>query len=50
MIQESGGAAPGGISHSDETLDEDQAELIEDWLRGLVMERKRGLSETNGAS
>ena len=41
MIEESGGAAPDGIAHSEETLDEDQAELIEAWIKDLVMERKR---------
>lgn len=50
MIKESGGAAPEGISHSEETLDDDQAELIEDWLRDLVMERKRVLSASNGTT
>ena len=41
MIEESGGAAPRGIQHSQEDLDEAQGELIEDWIRDLVMERKR---------
>jgi hypothetical protein len=42
MVQESGGSAPRGIEHSEEGLDERQAELVEDWLRDLVMQRKRG--------
>jgi hypothetical protein len=41
MVQESGGAAPRGIQQSEEGLDEHQAERIEDWIRDLVMERKR---------
>jgi hypothetical protein len=44
MVRESGGVAPDGISSSEETLDENQAELIEEWIRELVMERKRVLS------
>jgi NADH dehydrogenase len=44
MVRESGGVAPDGISSSEETLDENQAELIEAWIRELVMERKRVLS------
>ena len=50
MIEESGGAAPDGISRSEETLDEDQASLIEDWIKDLVMERRRSLVESNGAT
>lgn len=41
MVQESGGAAAKGIQQSEEGLDEQQAERIEDWIRDLVMERKR---------
>lgn len=41
MIVESGGDAPRGIEHSEEDLDEDQGDLVEDWLRDLVMQRKR---------
>jgi uncharacterized protein YbjT (DUF2867 family) len=41
MIRESGGTAPKGIEISEEDLDEQQAERIEDWLRDLVNERKR---------
>ena len=41
MIDESGGAAPAGIQQSDENLDDPQSDLIEEWLRDLVMERKR---------
>jgi NADH dehydrogenase len=42
MIDESGGSAPDGIQQSEADLDEQQAERIEDWLRDLVMERRRG--------
>ncbi|MEO5904360.1 MAG: hypothetical protein ABIQ55_10135 [Gemmatimonadaceae bacterium] len=41
MIEESGGAAPDGVPHDEETLNEDQAELIDSWVKDLVMERKR---------
>jgi hypothetical protein len=35
MVQESGGAAAKGIQQSEEGLDEQQAERIEDWIRDL---------------
>lgn len=41
MIDESGGTAPAGIQQDEENLDDPQSELIEEWLRDLVMERKR---------
>jgi NADH dehydrogenase len=41
MVQESGGTAPKGIEQTEEDLDLQQAERIEDWLRDLVNERKR---------
>lgn len=41
MVRESGGTAPDGIQQTEEDLDEQQAERIEDWLRDLVNERKR---------
>jgi len=41
MIEESGGAAPDGVQHAEETLNEDQAELIDTWVKDLIMERKR---------
>ena len=41
VVRRSGGAAPAGVQQDDETLDEQQAELIEDWLRELVLERRR---------
>ena len=41
VVRASGGAAPEGLQQQTETLDDAQAELIEDWLRDLVMERKR---------
>lgn len=44
MIDESGGTAPAGFEDYEETLDEHQTDLIEDWLRDLVMERKRNSS------
>jgi uncharacterized protein YbjT (DUF2867 family) len=44
MIDESGGVAAQGIEHHEENLDDHQSDLIEEWLRDLVMERLR--SET----
>jgi NADH dehydrogenase len=44
MIDDSGGTAANGIQHSEDTLDEDQTERIEEWIRDLVAERKRGES------
>lgn len=41
MLEESGGAAPRGVQHDEETLDDDQAELIDAWVKDLIMERKR---------
>ncbi|MEJ7759115.1 MAG: NAD-dependent epimerase/dehydratase family protein [Gemmatimonadaceae bacterium] len=41
MVTESGGAAPLGVQNEEETLNEAQADLIEDWLKELVRERKR---------
>ncbi|HVF40215.1 MAG TPA: NAD-dependent epimerase/dehydratase family protein [Gemmatimonadaceae bacterium] len=50
MVRESGGMARGGVQRDEEKLDEDQAELIEEWIRDLVMERKREESGTAGVS
>lgn len=41
VARASGGAAPAGVQQETESLDEAQAEHIEDWLRDLVMARKR---------
>ncbi len=41
IVSESGGTAPKGVEQEEETLDEPQAELIETWVKELVMERKR---------
>jgi NADH dehydrogenase len=41
MVEESGGAAPDGVQQNEENLDEEQAELIDGWIRDLVLERKR---------
>jgi len=41
VARASGGAAPAGVEQDSEVLDEDQAELIEEWVRGLAIERKR---------
>ncbi len=44
MIDESGGSALKGIEQDEEDLDDTQSNLIEDWLRDLVMERLRSES------
>lgn len=41
VARSSGGSAPAGVQHESENLDDDQAERIEDWIREMVMERKR---------
>jgi len=41
VVARTGGAAPAGVQQESETLEETQAERIEDWLRELVLERKR---------
>ena len=41
MVAESGGECVDGVQHEIESLDESQAELIESWLRELVVQRKR---------
>jgi len=43
MVSESGGTAAKGIEQTEENLDLHQGELIEDWIRDLVMERKRAM-------
>lgn len=49
MVSECGGVASQGVQQEEETLDEAQAELIEEWLKDLVMERKREeLAGTDG--
>jgi NADH dehydrogenase len=45
MIDESGGAAPDGVQQDEENLDLQQTDRIEDWIRDLVMSRRR--SEVN---
>lgn len=47
MVEESGGAAPGGIQSDETDLNEAKAELIDDWLRELIAERK---GETSGSA
>ncbi len=42
IIKESGGDAPDGVQLSEESLPRDQAERIEEWVRDLVMARRRG--------
>jgi uncharacterized protein YbjT (DUF2867 family) len=41
MVQESGGAAVSPIQHEETVLDEHKAERVEEWVKELVVERKR---------
>jgi nucleoside-diphosphate-sugar epimerase len=41
VVTRSGGTAPAGIQHDSETLDEDEARRIEEWLEELTIEEKR---------
>lgn len=47
MVEESGGTAAAGVEHEEEYLDEPQSELVEEWLRDLVDERKREAAATD---
>ncbi|MBA2688536.1 MAG: DUF1990 family protein [Gemmatimonadaceae bacterium] len=42
IVAESGGTAPDGVQGEEESLPPDQAERVEEWVRDLVMARKRG--------
>ena len=48
MVQESGGVAPKGVEQREEDLDVQKEERIEDWIRDLVMERKRSMGRHSG--
>jgi hypothetical protein len=41
MVGESGGSPSGPVQHEETYLDEQQAERVEQWVKELVMERKR---------
>jgi len=41
VVHDVGGTAPAGVKQDSESLDDQQADRIEDWLRDLVMERRR---------
>jgi uncharacterized protein YbjT (DUF2867 family) len=41
MVEESGGAAVTPIQHEETYLDENKAERVEEWVKELVVERKR---------
>lgn len=41
VVTESGGTAPEGVQSEDESLPPDQAERVDEWVRDLVMARKR---------
>ncbi len=44
VVEASGGRAPGGVEHEEATLDADQADRIDEWLRDLVMQQRREAS------
>ena len=41
MVAESGGTAAGAVHHVEEDLDREQADRVEEWVKDLVIERKR---------
>jgi ABC-type glycerol-3-phosphate transport system substrate-binding protein len=41
MVVESGGAAVSTVQHDDTFLDENKAERVEEWVKELIVERKR---------
>jgi NADH dehydrogenase len=41
MIEQSGGRAPAGVQHVSDSLDEAEANAIEDWLADVALRRKR---------
>ena len=41
MVHESGGAAASPIRHEETFLDEDKAERVEEWVKELIVQRKR---------
>lgn len=42
VVAESGGVAPDGVQSEEESLPPDQADRVDEWVRDLVMSRKRG--------
>lgn len=49
VVDASGGRAVGGIEHEEATLDADQSERIDEWLRELVMNQRREASRDGTA-
>src|SRR2546423_3984653 len=49
MVEESGAVAACMVQHEEQTLDEDKAERVEQWIKELVNERKRA-QQTSAAS
>ncbi len=41
VVARSGGTAAAGVEHDSESLDDDEAEMIEQWLEKLTVDRKR---------
>jgi nucleoside-diphosphate-sugar epimerase len=41
VIARSGGSAPAGVQHESESLDDDEAERIQEWLEELTVQQKR---------
>jgi hypothetical protein len=50
VVQESGGTAPAGVQHESETVDGDDAAPIEEWLKEIVVQRKRDERESGVGS
>ena len=46
LVEESGGAAPQGVQERSETLEGENAERVETWLRELALARKRATHAT----
>jgi nucleoside-diphosphate-sugar epimerase len=42
MVEEAGGMLVGAVQHEDTYLDEQQAERVEEWVKDIIVERKRG--------
>jgi NADH dehydrogenase len=49
LVEESGGAAPAGVQEQDDTLEGDEAERVESWLRELALARKRATHATESS-
>lgn len=50
VVRTSGGRAADGVEHVEDVLDERQAELVDEWLRDLVMAQRRSAPTPPGES